>query len=67
MRDVALSEKSTIGRVFDAFNYLALCIFTFSILYPFWHLVLTSFAKESASLALGFHLWIEEWTIHAWE
>ena len=67
MRDVALAEKSVIGRVFDSFNYLALCIFAFSILYPFWHLVLTSFAKESASLSLGFHLWIEEWTSHAWE
>ena len=56
-----------IGRVFDSFNYLLLCIFAFSILYPFWHLILTSFARESESLSLGFHLWINEWTSYAWE
>ena len=66
MRDVALAEKSMIGRVFDSFNYLALGIFALSILYPFWHLILTSFAKDSTSLSLGFHLWIEEWTSYAW-
>ena len=67
MKDLALKDNSIIGRVFDLFNYLLLSIFALSILYPFWLMILTSFAKESEALALGFHFWIEEWTTYAWE
>ena len=66
MKDLALRDNSVIGRVFDFFNYLMLSLFAFSILYPFWNLIITSFAKESEALSLGFHFWIEEWTTYAW-
>lgn len=61
-----MKGRSFVGTFFDGFNHVFLTLFALSILYPFWNLILASFAPESELLALGFHLWIDEWSASAW-
>ena len=67
MSDKILKGRTVGGTIFDILNYLFLILFALSILYPFWNLILASFARQSELLSLGFHLWIKDWTTYAWQ
>ena len=64
---VGTRTKSTIaGRIFDFFNALFLILFTLSILYPFWNMILQSFSPVEEVTSLGFHIWLKNWSFGSW-
>ncbi len=42
-------------------------LFCLSILYPFWTTVLLSFSGVGEGMSLGFHVWIGEWRLSAYQ
>jgi len=54
------------GRVFSAVNAALLFLFSLSILYPFWSLILQSFSSVEEVSAMGLHVWIRHWTTASW-
>lgn len=41
----------------DLVVYVGICIFSISVLYPFWFLLVDSFSSPEASTTTGFNLW----------
>ena len=54
------------GIAFDIANYLFMALFSFSIVYPFWNMLLISFASQTEVTSLGFRLWNKVWTAGAY-
>lgn len=52
---------------FDIFNYSFMIIFTISIIYPFWNLLLLSFSDIKSATTLGFHIWNESWYLNSYK
>ena len=52
---------------FDICNYLLLAVVTLSVAYPFWNLILISFAEPAEMMFLGFHIWLDTWSTTAWQ
>ena len=65
-RPFFLRRKSRANLLFDILNSTFLILFSLSILYPFWTTILLSFSHAEDATTLGFHLWIERWTLDAY-
>ena len=61
-----MHQHSIPGRIFDAANAIVLFLVSITILYPFWNLLLSSFAPFDEVSSLGLHLWIKRWTLASW-
>ena len=61
-----LHRVSASGRTFDILNYVFLALFAFTILYPFWTLVMDSLSSPLEPRGLELHLWNEKWSTQAW-
>ena len=61
-----MHQHSLPGRIFDAANAIVLFLVSITILYPFWNLLLSSFAPFDEVSSLGLHLWIKRWTLASW-
>ncbi len=59
-------DTSVTGRLFDAANYVFLFLFSVSILYPFWTILLQSFSPPEALYRVGLHIWLNAWSLDAW-
>ena len=57
---------SVSGRVFDVVNYVLLALFAVSIAFPFWTLILQSFASIDAVNSLRLRIWLDAWHTEAW-
>ena len=62
-----MTARSTGDIIFDVSNYIFLTAFCLSVLYPIWTTVLLSFSGVEDASTLGFHLWIEEWRLTAYQ
>ena len=54
------------SRTFDIILHLFLILFSISILFPFWSLIVISFSRPTDVLAIGFHLWPKQWWFDAY-
>lgn len=61
-----LLKVTPAGRAFDIANYALLGLFSITVLYPFWTVVITSFASPLSLPSRGLHLWLDEWRFEAW-
>jgi len=61
-----LSKIKSGNLLFDILNYMFMIIFCITILYPFWNLLLLSFADIRTSSVLGFSLWNKYWTLDSY-
>jgi putative aldouronate transport system permease protein len=52
--------------VFDVANHLFLIGLCLTVIYPFWSVILTSFADAEDTVFLGFRLWIDSWNLNAY-
>jgi len=53
--------------IFTSFNYLFFAVFIFTILYPFWDLLLLSLSDSKTANSLGFRIWINEFTLSSYK
>ena len=60
-------RKGAGAVAFDAINLFFLFLFCLTILYPFWTTVLLSFSGVHEGLSLGFHVWISDWRLSAYD
>ena len=60
------SRTSISGKLFDGANYLLLALFAVSIAYPFWTLILQSFASIDAVNSMRLKIWLDSWHTEAW-
>ena len=60
-------RKGAGARTFDVINLIALFLFCLTILYPFWTTILLSFSGVNEGMSLGFHLWITDWKLSAYD
>lgn len=61
-------ERRTIGsRVFDFFNIFFMLLFAITMIYPFWHLFITSWSGTDEISSIGFHVWLDEWNNDAYK
>ena len=67
MNEGALKSRSVGSMAFDICNYLVLAVVTLTVLYPFWNLILISFAEPAEMMFLGFHIWLDTWSTTAWQ
>lgn len=61
-----LQTRTAGGRAFDSLNVLFLFLFSVTVVYPFWHLFITSFSGTDDIVTMGFHFWLDEWHIEAY-
>jgi putative aldouronate transport system permease protein len=59
-------KKKAGGIAFDIANYLFMALFSFSIIYPFWNMLLISLASQTEVTSLGFRIWNKVWTTGAY-
>ena len=52
---------------FSVVNVTVLLLFCFTIVYPFWRIVLTSFAGPEELVHLGFKFWNDNWSTYAYQ
>ncbi|HOJ12005.1 MAG TPA: carbohydrate ABC transporter permease [Clostridiales bacterium] len=62
-----LKKKSIGGTTFDILNYTFMVLFSLSIIYPFWNLILLSFSDQREATNLGFRIWINNWDTTAYK
>ena len=62
-----LRRKSAGDVIFDACNYLLLAVFSITILYPYWYVLLLSLADAENASGLGLRLWNSGWSLHSYE
>ena len=60
------SRTSISGKLFDSANYLLLALFALSIAYPFWTLILQSFASIDAVNSMRLKIWLDSWHTESW-
>lgn len=63
----ALKRKAIGGVIFDISNYLFVILFSISIVYPFWNLILLSFSDQAEATSFGIRLWIKTWDTAAYK
>lgn len=63
---LSLRGKRAGGIAFDIANYLFMALFSFSIIYPFWNMLLISLASQTEVTSLGFRIWNKAWTTGAY-
>ncbi len=61
-----LHRVSVPGRIFDISNYVLLALFSLTILYPFWTMVVDSLTPPEVVRGLGLHIWNDNWSGRAW-
>ena len=67
MRPAFMSRKTVGEIVFSSCNAILLIVFSLTILYPFWLMLLLSFASGKDVTTLGFRLWNRNWSLLAYE
>lgn len=61
-------KRYTIGeRVFNVFNNSLMVIFSIMIIYPFWNMLLISFAGSVDANTLSLHIWNKTWLIDSYK
>ena len=61
-------RRRTVGEsAFSVVNVTVLLLFCFTIVYPFWRVVLTSFAGPGELVHLGFKVWNDNWSTYAYQ
>ena len=61
-------RRRTLGEsAFSVLNVTVLLLFCFTIVYPFWRLILTSFAGPEELVHLGFKFWNDNWSTYAYQ
>ena len=59
--------KNTIGStVFDSLNSIFMILFSITILYPIWDMIVISFSPTEAASSLNFNFWPEKWVLDAY-
>ncbi|MDR1061552.1 MAG: carbohydrate ABC transporter permease [Clostridiales bacterium] len=60
--------SAALGRfgLFDALNYAFLAALCVSMIYPFWDLLMRSFASPADSMSVGFKLMPSQWSVAAY-
>lgn len=54
-------------RAFDLFNYVFLAVFSFTILFPFWNLLVQSFSAPDAGYVDALQIWPEKFSTFNYE
>ena len=67
MNEGVLKSRSVGSMAFDICNYMVLAVVTLTVVYPFWNLILISFAEPAEMMFLGFHIWLDKWSTTAWQ
>jgi putative aldouronate transport system permease protein len=49
--------------LFDFFNGLLMLLFTLSIIFPFWHLLVISLESPQHATSSGIHIWPSQWSL----
>lgn len=61
-------HRRTLGEAtFSVVNVTFLLLFCFTIIYPFWRIILTSLAGPEQLVHLGFKFWNEQWSTYAYQ
>ena len=61
-------RRRTVGEsAFSVLNVTVLLLFCFTIVYPFWRVILTSFAGPEELVHLGFKVWNDNWSTYAYQ
>jgi putative aldouronate transport system permease protein len=60
------SRRTPGGTIFDVCNYGFLLLFALSILYPFWTIIVQSFAPMEEATSMGLHVWNRHWKTDSW-
>jgi putative aldouronate transport system permease protein len=60
-------SRNPLGTLFDVCNHVLLLLFALTIIYPFWNTILLSFSGSTGMTSLGFHIWMSEWTLSAYD
>ncbi|ONI40500.1 ABC transporter permease [Candidatus Epulonipiscium fishelsonii] len=60
-------KQSTGEKVFTVFNYMFFIILSLVMIYPFWHVVMSSLSSADAAMQGGIFLWPREFTIDTYE
>ena len=53
-------KRTFTGTVFDILNHLFLVILAFTVLFPFWHILVLSLSTPASAMRLGIHFWPSE-------
>ena len=61
-----MRARSAADRAFEIVIALFFILFSLTILYPFWNIILTSFSTPATLNYLGFRLWMNEWSTRAY-
>jgi putative aldouronate transport system permease protein len=61
-----LQTRTFASRAFNSLNVLFLLLFTVTVVYPFWHLLIISFSGTDDIVTMGFHFWLDEWHVEAY-
>lgn len=61
-----MKARSAADRAFEIVIGIFFLLFSLTILYPFWNIILTSFSTPETLNYLGFRLWMNEWSIRAY-
>ena len=61
-----LQRRTFTSRALDSLIVLFLLLFTVTVVYPFWHLIIISFSGTDDIVTMGFHFWLDEWHIEAY-
>lgn len=61
-----LARTSVSGLIFDVSNYIFMVIFSISILFPFWDMLVTSFSNPTEAVSLTLRLWPVKWRLDSY-
>ena len=61
-----MAARSAADRAFEIVIGVFFILFSLTILYPFWNIILTSFSTPDTLNYLGFRLWMNEWSTKAY-
>ena len=63
---VFFARKTVTDVVFNAANSIFMILVSITFLYPVWNTIIISFSTTPDATALGFHLWLKEWSYNAY-
>ncbi len=61
-----MAARTAVDRAFEIVIGFFFILFSLTILYPFWNIILTSFSTPDTLNYLGFRLWMNEWSTKAY-
>jgi putative aldouronate transport system permease protein len=60
-------KKSMSDRVFNALNTIFMALIMFTILFPFWDMLVVSFSSTETASTLSFNLWPKKWSFTSYQ